>query len=170
MRLDFHPPAFAVACSGAPRPVNSTARPTCPECPVILPSTPAALAAAASRRAMDWPLRPPSTWAVGSGRRPERCTVRRSRSWRSASVLEIANVRRGAVLVSLTPADVDHDAASVGRVLHVGPAECRCFRPAQPALKQQARNRLVYGGPLGGRLPSHSPCSARCAAGWPPLP
>ena len=59
---------MAVACSGAPRRVNSTARPTRPEWPAIRPSTPAALAAAVRRRAIDWPLMPPSTWAVPSGR------------------------------------------------------------------------------------------------------
>ena len=56
---DFHPPALAVLAParGAPRRpvVNSTARPTLarPECPVIRPSMPAALAAAVRRRAID---------------------------------------------------------------------------------------------------------------------
>ena len=48
---------------------------------MIRPSTPAALAAAVRRRAIDWPLMPPSTWAVPSGRNPDRCTVSRSRNW-----------------------------------------------------------------------------------------
>ena len=55
---------------------------------------------------------------TGSGRNPDRCTVSRSRSWRSAAAhpfFEVAHVRRGAVLIGFRPADVDHDAAPVGR-------------------------------------------------------
>ena len=121
---------------------------------------PAALAAAVRRRAMDWPLMPPSTWAVPSGRNPDRCTVSRSRSWRSASgasVLEVAHVRRGAVLIGFRPADVDHDAAPVRRVLHVAPAQRRRFRPAQATLEQHGDNRLVDGAPVGcGRFRFHA--------------
>ena len=65
---------------------------------------------------MDWPLMPPSTWAVPSGRNPAPLhgePVAELAKRRGASVLEIAHVRRGAVLIGFRPADVDHDAAAV---------------------------------------------------------
>ena len=46
MRAVLQPPASMVSVVLAPRAVNSEARPTRPECPVIRPSMPAALAAA----------------------------------------------------------------------------------------------------------------------------
>ena len=49
----------------------------------------------------------------------------------------------------------------VGRVLHVRPAERRRFRPAQPALKQQADNRLVHGAPVGCGVSLSSPRPVR---------
>ena len=66
MRAVFQPPASIVSVVLAPRTVSSDARPTRPEWPVIRPSM------------------PPSTGAVASGRRPDRRTVRRSRSLRIA--------------------------------------------------------------------------------------
>ena len=56
----------------APRAVNSEASPTRPECPVMRPSIPTALAAAARRRATDWSLRPPSIGASSAGGSPRR--------------------------------------------------------------------------------------------------
>ena len=47
----------------APAAVSSLASPTRPEC-AVTPSTPAALAAAAKRRPMDWPFNPRKTSAV----------------------------------------------------------------------------------------------------------
>ena len=52
---------------------------------MIRPSMPAALAAAVRRRAMGLAVDAAEHLGGASGRNPDRCTVSRSRSWRSAA-------------------------------------------------------------------------------------
>ena len=114
---------------------------------MIPPSMPAALAAAARRRAMDWPLSPAEHLSVGSGRSPDRCTVIRSRSWRSATAHPVLKARR-------RQCRPDRFSRRAGRRR---PARRPNGAPPLPTgaahPEQQTGNRFVHGAPLGGGCP-----------------
>ena len=114
---------------------------------------------------MDWPLMPPSTWAVPSGRNPDRCTVSRSRSWRSAAAHPFLRY-------SARPPRCRPDRFSTGG------RRPRCrgrrWRPAHPPSAAPplptgashpgtARRQAPCRRRPGRLLPLPIPCRARCA-------
>ncbi len=159
MRAVFHPPASMVSVVDASRAVNSEASPTRPECPVIRPSMPAALAAAVRQRAMDWPFNQPSTGvSAGSGGRSVHTA-------RATPFSRLEHVRGGAV--RLAPSPVMPYAPACGtrrvrvadpqpRVKPRGAAPTRSLPPDRLSPRADQRSRPAPGSGRPPR-PGHQP-------------